>query len=254
MGAGHTHALYVHEHSPLHRLAPEVKVLAACGFVLAVAITPREAIGAFVIYATVVATLVRIARLPARFVLSRIAGVLPFVVFAFFIPFIASGERVDVLGVSVSTEGLWSAWGIVAKATLGVAITVVLAGSTEVADMLRGMSRLRVPETLTAIAGFMVRYLEVIGGELSRMRTAMTARGYNPRWVTQTRPIAMSAGALFVRSYERGERVHAAMVARGYTGSMPELTNSRASAREWWLGVSFLLCVFAVAVIAMVAA
>jgi cobalt/nickel transport system permease protein len=49
------------------------------------------------------------------------------------------------------------------------------------------------------------------------------------------RPIAASAGVLFVRSYERGERVHQAMLARGYAGEMPSLDDRRATRREWLL-------------------
>lgn len=35
--------------------------------------------------------------------------------------------------------------------------------------------------------------------------------------------LARSLGTLFVRSYERGERVHLAMLSRGYAGSLPAL-------------------------------
>ena len=47
MGAGHSHALYVHEHSVVHETAPQAKLVAALGMVVCVAITPREAIWAF---------------------------------------------------------------------------------------------------------------------------------------------------------------------------------------------------------------
>jgi cobalt/nickel transport system permease protein len=45
--------------------------------------------------------------------------------------------------------------------------------------------------------------------------------------------IARSAGALFIRSYERGERVHLAMLSRGYTGSMPMIQDVSAVSRQW---------------------
>jgi cobalt/nickel transport system permease protein len=236
MGAGHAHALYVHEHSPVHGLAPEVKIAAAFGFVLAVSLTPRQAVWAFAVDAATLVAVARLARLPPRFVVARLAVILPFIAFAFLIPFIAAGERIVVLGVGVSRDGLWGAWNIVVKATLGATVSIVLAGTTEVPHVLRGMSRLRVPPTLTTIAAFMVRYLELLSGELGRMRTAMTARGYDPRWLWQSRPIAASAGALFIRSYERGERVHAAMLSRGFVGTMPTLDERVASAGEWLAG------------------
>lgn len=252
MGAGHTHALYVHEHSLVHRMAPEAKLVAALLIVTSIAVTPPQAVWAFALFALGLATVIRLARLPFRFVLVRLAVVLPFLLFALLIPFIAGGEQIEVLGVSLSREGLWGMWNVFAKATLGAATSIVLAGTTEIAEMLRGMTVLRVPPALTAIAMFMVRYLVVVSNELTRMRVAMTARGYDPRWLWQAKPIAASAGALFIRSYERGERVHGAMLARGYTGTMPEINRRRASRNDWIIAVGATVAAVLVAALAMV--
>lgn len=253
MGAGHAHALYIHEHSPVHRLAPEVKLVAALLIVASVALTPREAVWAFAVHALVVGGVAVLSRVPLGFVATRLVAVFPFVLFALFIPFVASGERIEVLGVAVSRDGLWASWNIFAKASLGATVSIVLAATTEVPELLRGLGVLRVPSVITAIAGFMMRYLELISGELSRMRRAMTARGYDPRWLWQARPIATSAGAMFIRSYERGERVHAAMLARGYDGTMPDLNPRRATPIEWTAGAippAFTLTVLVVAAVA----
>jgi cobalt/nickel transport system permease protein len=69
--------------------------------------------------------------------------------------------------------------------------------------------------------GFMVRYLDVVTQEMRRMRIARESRGFDGRDVRHWPVLARSAGALFIRSYERGERVHLAMLSRGYTGTMP---------------------------------
>ncbi len=238
MGAGHAHTLYVHEHSPVHRLAPEVKLVSAFVFVFAVAVTPRTAIWAFAVYAACLGAVALVSRVKLRFVLVRLVAVVPFIAFAFLIPFLAGGSQTEVWGVAVSTEGLWGTWNIVAKATVGATVAILLAATTEIPDLLRGMGVLRVPAVLTSIAGLMVRYLEVAVDQLRRMRTSMTARGYDPRWLWQARPIAASAGALFVRSYERGERVYGAMLSRGFTGSMPKIEQRRASLGEWLVGGS----------------
>jgi cobalt/nickel transport system permease protein len=249
VGTGHAHALHVHGHSRIHHLAPEAKVAAALAFVLVVAVTPPRAWWAFAIDAGVLAAVAAAAGVRAGFVLRRAAVALPFVGFALLIPFVASGERTSLLGLSVSAEGLLAARTILAKALLGVTTSVLLAATTETPAIMRGLARLRVPATFTTIAVFMLRYLEVLSGELQRMRTAMTARGYDPRWLWQAKPVAQSAGALFVRSYERGERVHGAMLARGFTGAMPELDERRATAAEW-LGAAVPAAVAAAAAIA----
>jgi cobalt/nickel transport system permease protein len=112
------------------------------------------------------------------------------------------------------------------------------------------MTRLKVPRLLVAIIAFMLRYIDVLVEQLGRMRRSMVARGHDPRWLWQVKPIASSAGALFVRSYERGERVHQAMLARGYTGVMPTVSEKRASTREW---LTVLLCPLCAALVFIVA-
>ena len=87
-----------------------------------------------------------------------------------------------------------------------------------------GLERLRVPNLLVQIMGFMVRYLDVVTDEMRRMRVARESRGFTARDVRHWPVIARSAGALFIRSYERGERVHLAMLSRGYTGTLPRLS------------------------------
>lgn len=235
MGAGHAHALYVHEHSLLHRMVPEAKIVAVFGIIVCVAITPREAVWAFGFYGLIVLVLVLMSRVPARFLVTRLSAVVPFVIFAFFIPFVAGGETTTVVGVRMSIDGLWGAWNILAKAVLGASLSILLTATTEIPDIIRGLGALRVPTLFTSIATFMVRYLQLVSDELARMRVAMTARGYDPRWLSQTRPIASSAGALFVRSYERGERIHSAMLSRGFTGEMPVFAKRKATRVEWAL-------------------
>jgi cobalt/nickel transport system permease protein len=218
--------------SPIHRLPASVKIAAAFLFVLAVVATPREAFWAFGVYAAILVTLVTVARVPAALVARRLVIEIPFVVFAVLMPIVAQGPRVEVLGLSLAVEGLWGAWNILVKATLGLLTTVVLTATTSMPDLLAGLDGLHVPPAFTGIAGFMVRYADVVTGDMRRMRIARISRAHDPRWLWQARAVATSAGALFIRSYERGERIHAAMLARGYDGSLPRPT-SDASTRQW---------------------
>jgi cobalt/nickel transport system permease protein len=249
----HSHALYRHERSVLHDLASHVKVVALVAFVAAVVATPREAFWAFGVDAGLLLTATTIARIPAGFMLRRFVIEIPFVIFAVLMPFLGAGERLSFMGVSLSIAGLWGAWTILAKGTLGLAASVLMAATTEVPDILEGLERLRLPRLVTAIAGFMVRYIDVIAGELRRMRTAMAARGYDPSWIGQAGPAASSAGALFVRSYERGERVHRAMLARGYTGVMPVFESVSAPGRDWIVGMAIPALSWLVAIVALAA-
>jgi cobalt/nickel transport system permease protein len=230
---GHAHPLYLPGSSPLHRARPQCKLAASLLFVLAVVATPREAIWAYGLYAVLVAGVAMLGRVPLPFLGRRLVIELPFLLFAVFLPLVGQGERVELLGLSLAREGLWAAWNIVVKGTLGVAASVVVAAATPVPELLRGLERLRLPRAFITIAGFMVRYADVIADEVRRMRIARISRGHDPRWIWQARAVAASAGTLFIRSYERGERVYLAMVSRGYAGSMPVLQELAATRRQW---------------------
>src|SRR5690606_25440561 len=132
----HAHALHYHGHSPVHRLAPEVKIVALFTFVAAVIATPTQAVWAFGVLAGV---------LPVGFFLKRLSIEIPFVIFALAMPFVGQGPHVEVGGMSLSVPGLWGTWNVLAKATLSVGASVVLSATTEVADILAGFDRLRAP-------------------------------------------------------------------------------------------------------------
>ena len=215
MGAGHGHRLHFHGHSVVHQADPAVKLCALLGFVLVVVATPLAWWPLLVGCAVVLAAVVGVAEVPATYLLKRMVVELPFVAFALLLPFVAHGPRTEVLGLAVSEPGLTAAGGLLVKATLGVAASLTLAATTEPHELLRGLERLRLPAQLVQIMAFMVRYLDVVSDEMRRMRVALASRGFSARDPRHWPVIAQSAGALFIRSYERGERVHLAMLSRG---------------------------------------
>jgi cobalt/nickel transport system permease protein len=233
VGAGHSSGFYRPGTSVLHRLPPECKLLAVFAFVLVVVATPREQFWAFGVFALVLIALARVGQVPLLLLARRLVIEVPFVLFAVLLPFVSRGDRVDVLGLSLSESGLLAGFNILAKATLGATATILMATTTDIRGLLHGLERLRLPRSFLAILSFMVRYADVIAGEMRRMRIARLSRGYDPRTLLQARALAASAGALFLRSYERGERVHLAMVSRGWSGAMPVLDERRATATQW---------------------
>lgn len=221
MGAGHGHKLHFHGHSAIHRAPAHLKVLALLAFAVLVVATPRDGYPFFAGYAVLLAVVVGVSRVPPTYLLKRTVVELPFVAFAVLLPFVATGPRTEVLGVTVSEHGLEAGIALLVKGTLGVLASLTLAATTEPQDLLAGLERLRMPQQLVQIMAFMVRYLDVVTDEMHRMRIAREARGFSARDPRHWPVLAKSAGALFIRSYERGERVHLAMLSRGYTGRMP---------------------------------
>jgi cobalt/nickel transport system permease protein len=198
-------------------------VLTLLAFMIVVVATPRDWYAAYAVYGLAIATVVGVSRVPPTYILKRTVVEVPFVLFAVLLPFVATGPQTDVFGISVSQHGLEAGIALLVKGTLGVLASLTLAATTEPQALLQGLERLRLPQQLVQIMSFMVRYLDVVTDEMQRMKVARESRGFSARDPRQWPVIAKSAGALFIRSYERGERVHLAMLSRGYSGSLPDL-------------------------------
>jgi cobalt/nickel transport system permease protein len=221
MGAGHGHKLHYHGHSVIHRAPAHLKLVGLVVYMLVVVATPSDRYAVFGGWTLLLLAVVVTSQVPPTYLARRMVVEVPFVAFALLLPFVATGPRTEIFGLTVSQAGLVAAAGLLMKGTLGVLAALTLAATTEPDDILRGLQRLRVPEPLVQIMGFMIRYLDVVTGEMGRMLTAMRSRGYDPRSPRHWPVLARSLGALFIRSYERGERVHLAMLSRGYTGTLP---------------------------------
>lgn len=188
-------------------------------YVVTVVLTPREWVLAFLGYAVVVVTALAVARVPMRRIATGLTIEIPFVVFAVVLPFIGP-DPAGFAGLSV--PGLWAAWNILIKASLGVLAATVLAATTLPVELVAALQSMRIPATVVAILTFFIRYVDVVADQYSRMRVAQQARGLRVASPRSWPSLAAGLGALFVRSFERGERVHLALVSRGYDGRMPE--------------------------------
>ena len=235
---GPAHPLHLARDSPVHRLPAEVKIIGAFLGVLCVVATPREAFPVFGGYLILLAAVWAVARIPPGWMLRRSVIEAPFVVLAVLLPFSGGDPRVEWLGLSLSEPGLLGAWNILVKGTLGVLTSLTLAATTPLRDLLLGLQRLRAPAIVVTIATLMLRYVDVIVAEAGRMRLARIARGHDPRFLWQAGATARGVGALFIRSYERGERVHLAMLSRGWNGQLPQLSDTVTTRRDWLAGLA----------------
>ncbi|MDL9937017.1 cobalt ECF transporter T component CbiQ [Gordonia sp. ABSL1-1] len=237
MGAGHAHPLHRAGTSPVHRAPAEVKLVCLIVFVFAVVATPREMFWPYALFAMILLVVWSIGEIPLRWIAPRMLIEAPFVVLAVLLPFAEGGEQVYVAGLSLSVPGLYAAWGIVIKGSLGVAASLTFAATTDAAELPTALTRLGVPATITPVIVMMLRYVDLLSAQVRRMQVARLARGDSPRLAHQAGAVAKGVGALFLRSYERGERVHVAMASRGFGGVIPELTPvgapARATRRQW---------------------
>jgi len=170
-----------------------------------------------------------LARLgPVRMVRGSFIA-LPFIFAALPLLFTRPGDPIATLDLrffdlTISGEGVRAVLTIMLKSWISVQAATILVFSTPFHDLLEGLARLRLPKLMVAIISLMYRYLAVLTGEASRMMRARSSRqavlpgAKNPGWRWQARVVGNMVGALFIRSYERSERVYLAMQSRGYTG------------------------------------
>ena len=219
--------LYIHRHTSIHQLAPETKILSIFLFILVVVATPIQNFLSYIFYFLVVVALTRMAQIPLRTLIVRSLIEIPFIFFALLMPFFGTGEKVELFGLQLYQEGLLAGAAIVAKGTIGVMMGILLSTTTTAREILEGLTRLRIPAPILGIASFMIRYVNVVNDELGRMKIARESRGFEARGIKSWKVLAQTLGALFIRSFERGERVYLAMLSRGYTGKLPENQNYR---------------------------
>lgn len=173
------------------------------------------------------------SQIPLRTFFTRVLIEVPFVFFAVLMPFFGHGATVEVGPITMYETGLLAGANILVKGTLGVLAAILLSTTTTARELLRGFEKLRMPSLMVQIASFMLRYVNVVNDELERMKVARMSRGFEATGIKQWRVLASAAGALFIRSYERGERVHLAMLSRGYTGDLPRILEPPVTTRAW---------------------
>ncbi len=238
MGSGHSEHLHIEGDSPLHRLPATAKLVGLVLFVFGVVAVPGPAFIPLGLLLLLAVAILASTGVPARQLLPRLSVEIPFLVFALALPFVAMGERTQVGPFALSLPGLTGAWTLAAKGTIGVLCGVAFAVTTTSRDFVEAMQRLKVPGLLVAVLAFMIRYTSIVTDELRRMRVAQASRGFNSRSVRGWPVLANGIGALFVRSYERGERVHLAMLSRGYTGAFTLEDRAVAQPAQWALALT----------------
>jgi cobalt/nickel transport system permease protein len=212
--------------------------MAVLAFIVVSVATPITRWQAFTAYFAAIIAVSLVAKIPTLTLFTRALIEIPFIFFAILMPFFGTGERFEVGPLNLYRESLLAGAAIVVKGTLGVLSAVVLSTSTTARELLRGLEKLHLPKLMVQIAAFMLRYVNVINDEMERMKVARESRGFIATGMKDWKVLATAASALFIRSYERGERVHLAMLSRGYTGVLPHDVSEGASLRTWTQGLA----------------
>jgi cobalt/nickel transport system permease protein len=215
----------------LHRLDPRVKVVATLLIIVGIVVTPERAWPAYPLLWTVLAAMAALSKLGV-WRLARLGGVaLPFALAAITLLFTIPGKPIVIApGITISDAGLARFISILLKSWLATQAALLLSMTTHFTDLLWAWHRLRIPPTLVTIIAFMYRYLftlreeaeSLIRGRQSRS-ASVPGQKSGGRIVWRAQVAGGMVGNLFLRSYERSERVYAAMLARGYDGQSGQM-------------------------------
>jgi cobalt/nickel transport system permease protein len=201
---------------PLHQLDARIKLIAAVVYVVITVLTPIGAWSRYGALGFVLALLIGLSGVPPRELIRRWLTFL--VLIAFLAVVIAPNHPARAsagLGVVVAS--------ILIKNSLAIVAMLLLAAVTSFRALLVGMRKLGLPLVLVATLGIMERYRFVLVDELNRMATARRARSFTRRGTISLNLAGGLIGILFLRALERAERVHGAMVARGWQGTLRSL-------------------------------
>ena len=246
------HAYFLDPYRPrasvIHHFDPRVKVALALAFILTTALTPSGAWPIYLLLFALVLATVILSELGVGYVLKRALIALPFALAALPMLFSTGGTplldlSLGALSFTVTHEGAARFASIVVKSWLSVQMAVVLVGCTPFPALLAALRALKVPRLLVAIVGLMWRYLFVLVDEALRLLRARESRSAHPLEPTgrrvggslawRARVAGGMVGNLFLRAFDRADRIYAAMLSRGYDGGTRILPLPLLGALEW---------------------
>ncbi len=239
---------YHHGHSLLHQLDARVKVVVTIAFILSNVLLPDGAWPAFALAWSFLLAANALSELGWGFTLRRSFVALPFALAAVTAVFSIPGRALVEWHIGMFTliptdSGVLHFLSILVRSWLSVQMAILLVAVTEFPDLIHALEHLRLPSIITTIIAFLYRYLFVLTDEVMRLLRARQARsaaapgsrsGGNLGW--RARVAGNMAGQLFLRSYERSDRIYNAMLSRGYKGQLMAMHALKIGWRDWLIG------------------
>lgn len=230
----------------IHGLDARVKAVLSSGFILMLALLPPGAWPIYILCFALLWAAALLSELGVCFVWTRALLALPFALAALPLLFTADGPplavwRIFGQSLTLTITGAERLSSIMVKSWLSVQVGVLLVSSTPFPHLLAALRALHLPRLLVAIVGLMWRYLFVLSDEALRLLRARAARSGAPDGrrrvggsvVWRAHVTGGMAGNLFLRAFDRADRIYAAMLARGYDGEIHTLPFLPLTAGDW---------------------
>jgi cobalt/nickel transport system permease protein len=223
--------LLANRNTAIHRLDPRAKVLATLGFILSVVSCGKYELSPLLPYFIFPAALIGLADLPAGFIARKVLIVVPFAfLVGMFNPFI---DRAPLLAIgSVVISGGVVSWvAIIVKAALTVSAALILVATTGFPSVCRALEQMGMPQAFAVQLLFLYRYIFVLTDEGGRASRARALRSCGKKGLG-IRSFSSLVGHLLLRTWQRAERIHTSMLARGFSGEFHTIRESRFGMRE----------------------
>jgi cobalt/nickel transport system permease protein len=205
--------------TPVGRIDARAKVLVVFGFLVTVASYGRHDIVAPLALLVFLAAGMALGDVPWRIVLTRLAIASPFAILVGIWNPIFEPRPLLHIGPWVLSAGWVSCFGVIERFVLAVTAVLVLIATTGLDAVAAALGRLGMPRVLVTQLLLLYRYWFLLGAEMSRMLRAHALRvPDHPRPTLHT--MRSLLGELLVRSLARAERVHIAMLCRGFDGEI----------------------------------
>ena len=232
------------------QLDPRVKLLSAVGFIVAVATMPQVAPWRFGLFLVPVGSALFLFKVPPGRVLRKSLVVIPFILTVSCSIFVST--LLDHWGYrgGWGSNGFLVTWNAGIKAWLSSIIAILLGLAADFDDLVKGMRRLGVPRIMTLTLLFLYRYMSVLGLEIQRMKTAYDLRAGSGKGSFNLKTMGYLIGDLFIKAWERSERISQAMLARGFTGEMPGKDGLAMTLGDWGFLIISLMCILAIRLVA----
>lgn len=228
--------------SLVHRMDPRLKMILLIVYIFLVVTTGYARRSDFILYSLLPTGLILLTGISPLHFLGKFARLYPMIfLITFLIPFFPdNGSRVHhVMGLAIYDSGLQKFLLINMKSTLALLMSIVLIATTDFNQLLKGLEKLKVPALMIMILSFMYRFIFLLIDEAEKMQMSFQSRYIRLSLPVRLRIIAQQIGMLFIRTYERGERVALAMESRGFNGKIYTLNELR-----WRRIDSYLLLLF----------
>jgi len=217
--------------SPVHRLDPRVKVLLAVIFVICVVSFDKYAIAAQLPFAVVLVLVMGIGRVPVDYILKKLVLVSPFAFFvAIFNPFF--DRQVGLMIGPLAVSGGWLSFcSIILRFCLTVGAMLVLIATTGFNSVCMALERLGMPKVFAVQLLMLYRYIFVLVEEGQRVYRARALRSFGSG-LPGMAAFSQMIGQLLLRTLDRAQRVHLAMLCRGFDGTIRIRRTLRLSATD----------------------